>query len=102
MVVPVVEPKVLMEGEHTLERCLKVTEEALRNAFISLNFQRVMPGGIILKPNMVLPGLTCRLQASADEVADATVQCRLRTVHYRGSGIAYLSGGQFAELNTAS
>ena len=57
--VPIVEPEVLMDGEHTLERCRKVTEEALRNVFIQLNCQRVMLEGIILKPNMVLPGLAC-------------------------------------------
>ena len=57
--VPVVEPEVLMDGEHTLERCCKVTEEVLRNVFNQLNSQRVMLEGMILKPNMVLPGLTC-------------------------------------------
>ncbi len=99
--VPVVEPEVLMDGEHTLERCLKVTEEALRNVFIQLNCQRVMLEGIILKPNMVLPGLDCPQQASADEVADATVQCFLRTVPAAVPGIAFLSGGQSAELASA-
>jgi len=99
--VPVVEPEVLMDGEHTLERCFKVTEEALRNVFIQLNCQRVMLEGIILKPNMVLPGLTCPRQASADEVADATVQCFLRTVPAAVPGIAFLSGGQSAELASA-
>lgn len=92
--VPVVEPEVLMEGEHTLERCLKVTEEALRNVFIQLNCQRVLLEGMILKPNMVLPGLTCPRQADADEVADATVSCLLRTVPAAVPGIAFLSGGQ--------
>jgi len=99
--VPVVEPEVLMDGEHTLERCLKVTEEALRNVFIQLNCQRVILEGIILKPNMVLPGLTCPQQASVDEVADATVQCLLRTVPAAVPGIAFLSGGQSAELASA-
>jgi len=99
--VPVVEPEVLMDGDHTLERCLKVTEEALRNVFIQLNCQRVMLEGIILKPNMVLPGLTCPQQASAEEVADATVQCLLRTVPAAVPGIAFLSGGQSAELASA-
>ncbi len=99
--VPIVEPEVLMDGEHTLERCLKVTEEALRNVFIQLNCQRVMLEGMILKPNMVLPGLTCPRQASVDEVADATVQCLLRTVPAAVPGIAFLSGGQSAELASA-
>ena len=99
--VPVVEPEVLMDGEHILERCLKVTEEALRNVFIQLNCQRVLLEGIILKPNMVLPGLTCPQQAAVEEVADATVQCLLRTVPAAVPGIAFLSGGQSAELASA-
>jgi fructose-bisphosphate aldolase, class I len=99
--VPVVEPEVLMDGEHTLERCLKVTEEALRNVFIQLHCQRVLLEGMILKPNMVLPGLASPQQPSADEVADATVQCFLRTVPAAVPGIAFLSGGQSAELASA-
>jgi len=96
--VPVVEPEVLMDGDHTLERCLKITEEALRNVFIQLNCQRLMLEGMILKPNMVLPGLTSPQQASVDEVADATVQSLLRTIPAAVPGIAFLSGGQSAEL----
>jgi len=99
--VPVVEPEVLMDGDHTLERCLKVTEEALRNVFIQLNCQRVMLEGIILKPNMVLPGLNCPQQESVEEVADATVQGLLRTVPAAVPGIAFLSGGQSPELASA-
>jgi fructose-bisphosphate aldolase class I len=99
--VPIVEPEVLMDGEHTLERCLKVTEEALRNVFIQLNCQRVMLEGIILKPNMVLPGLTCPKQETVDEVTDATLKCLLRTVPAAVPGIAFLSGGQSAELASA-
>jgi fructose-bisphosphate aldolase class I len=99
--VPIVEPEVLMDGDHTLERCLEVTEEALRNVFIQLNCQRVMLEGIILKPNMVLPGLTSPQQVSVDEVADATVRCLLRNVPAAVPGIAFLSGGQSAELASA-
>ena len=99
--VPIVEPEVLMDGEHTFERCRKVTEEALRNVFIQLNCQRVLLEGIILKPNMVLPGLTCPQQASEEAVADVTVQCLLRTVPAAVPGIAFLSGGQSAELASA-
>lgn len=98
---PIVEPEVLMDGENTLERCLKVTEEALQNVFIQLNCQRVLLEGMILKPNMVLPGLACPQQASVDEVADATVRCLLRTVPAAVPGIAFLSGGQSAELASA-
>ena len=99
--VPVVEPEVLMDGEHTLERCGEVTEEVLRTVFNQLYTQRVMLEGMILKPNMVLPGLTCPKQEAVDEVADATVKCLLRAVPAAVPGIAFLSGGQSAELASA-
>jgi fructose-bisphosphate aldolase class I len=99
--VPVVEPEVLMDGDHTLERCRAVTEEVLRTVFIQLNSQRVMLEGMILKPNMVLPGLICPKQATVDEVADATMRCLLRAVPAAVPGIAFLSGGQSAELASA-
>ncbi len=99
--VPVVEPEVLMDGEHTLERCREVTEEVLRTVFNQLCTQRVMLEGMILKPNMVLPGLTCPKQEAVDEVADATVRCLLRAVPAAVPGIAFLSGGQSAELASA-
>jgi fructose-bisphosphate aldolase class I len=99
--VPVVEPEVLMDGEHTLERCGEATEEVLRTVFSQLYTQRVMLEGTILKPNMVLPGLTCPKQETVDEVADATVRCFLRAVPAALPGIAFLSGGQSAELATA-
>ncbi|MEI7728749.1 MAG: class I fructose-bisphosphate aldolase [Verrucomicrobiota bacterium] len=99
--VPIVEPEVLMDGGHSLERCRKVTEEVLRNVFIQLNCQRVLLEGMILKPNMVLAGLTCPQQAALDVVADASVRCLLRTVPAAVPGIAFLSGGQSAELASA-
>jgi len=99
--VPIVEPEVLMDGEHTLERCREVTEEVLRVVFNQLNCQRVMLEGMILKPNMVLPGLTCPKQESVDEVADATVKSLLRTVPAAVPGVAFLSGGQPSELASA-
>jgi fructose-bisphosphate aldolase class I len=99
--VPVVEPEVLMDGEHTLERCRDVTEDVLRTVFDQLYTQRVMLEGMILKPNMVLPGLTCSKQDTVDEVADATVRCLLRAVPAAVPGIAFLSGGQPAELASA-
>ena len=99
--VPVVEPEVLMDGEHTLERCGEVTEEVLRTVFNQLYTQRVMLEGMLLKPNMVLPGLTCPKQEAVDEVADATVKCLLRAVPAAVPGIAFLSGGQSAELASA-
>ena len=99
--VPIVEPEVLMDGEHTLERCREVTEEVLQTVFNQLNSQRVMLEGMILKPNMVLPGLTCPKQESVDEVADATVKSLLRTVPAAVPGVAFLSGGQPSELASA-
>ena len=98
--VPVVEPEVLMEGEHTLEQCSAVTEEVLHEVFSQLYAQRVMLEGIILKPNMVLPGLSCPEQTTANEIADATVTCLLQAVPAAVPGIAFLSGGQPAELAT--
>ena len=99
--VPVVEPEVLMDGDHTLERCGEVTEEVLRTVFNQLYTQRVMLEGMILKPNMVLPGLTCPKQETVDEVADATVRCLLRAVPAAVPGVAFLSGGQSSELASA-
>jgi fructose-bisphosphate aldolase class I len=99
--VPVVEPEVLMEGEHTMERCREVTEEVLWTVFSQLCMQRVTLEGMVLKPNMVLSGSTCPKQAAVDEVADATVMCLLRAVPAAVPGIAFLSGGQSAELASA-
>src|SRR5271169_4133489 len=99
--VPVVEPEVLMDGEHTLERCCEITELVLRTVFNQLFTQRVLLAGMILKPNMVLPGLTCTTQETVDAVADATVQCLLRAAPAAVPGIAFLSGGQSAELASA-
>ena len=99
--VPVVEPEVLMDGEHTLTRCREVTEEVLHSVFNQLHTQRVTLEGMILKPNMVLPGLTSPKQESVDEVADITVKTLLRTVPAAVPGIAFLSGGQSSELASA-
>ena len=99
--VPIVEPEVLMDGEHTLDRCREVTEEVLRIVFEHLYSQRVLLEGLILKPSMVLPGLTCPVQEAVDEVADVTVKCLLRAVPAAVPGIAFLSGGQSAELASA-
>jgi len=99
--VPVVEPEALMDGDHTLERCRQVTEDVLRTVFNQLYTQRVLLEGMILKPNMVLPGLACARQEGVDEVADATVECLLRAVPAAVPGIAFLSGGQPSELASA-
>jgi fructose-bisphosphate aldolase, class I len=99
--VPIVEPEVLMDGEHTMQRCFEVTEEVLRTVFSQLYMQRVLLEGMILKCNMVLPGLACPKQESADDIADATLKCLLRAVPAAVPGIAFLSGGQSAELASA-
>jgi len=123
---PIVEPEVLMDGAHTLERCREVTEEVLRAVFDELNSQRVLLEGMILKPNMVLPGLNSsqhqeqktiktgeqqnQMQLTGcqpvkelenDEVANTTVKTLWRTVPAAVPGIAFLSGGQSAELASA-
>jgi fructose-bisphosphate aldolase class I len=99
--VPIVEPEVLMDGEHTLTRSREVTEEVLHVVFNQLYVERIMLEGMILKPNMVVPGLTCPVQETVDEVADATVQCLLRAVPAAVPGVAFLSGGQSGELASA-
>jgi len=99
--VPVVEPEVLMVGEHSLERCFEVTEKVLREVFWQLYTQRVMLEGMILKPNMVLPGSACPKQVAMDDVADATANCILRSVPAAVPAIAFLSGGQSAVLASA-
>jgi fructose-bisphosphate aldolase class I len=99
--VPVVEPEVLMEGDHSMERCREITEEVLRAVFGHLYIQRVTLEGMILKPNMVLPGLRCAEQEGVDETADATIGSLLRVVPAAVPGIAFLSGGQSCELASA-
>ena len=99
--VPIVEPEVLMDGDHSMERCEEVTTDVLRIVFEKLSEQRVMLEGMLLKPNMVVPGLKCPHQESIEEVADATVRCLLRTVPAAVPGIAFLSGGQSGELAAA-
>jgi len=99
--VPVVEPEVVMDGDHTLERCRAVTEETLRCVFEQLCTQRVVLEAMVLKPNMVLPGLACASQAPLDVVAETTIQTLLRTVPAAVPGIAFLSGGQSGELASA-
>jgi fructose-bisphosphate aldolase class I len=98
---PIVEPEVLMAGDHSLQRCAEVTAQVLHEVFNQLQLQRVLLEGLLLKPNMVLPGLSCARQDSLDEVADATVTCLLRAVPAAVPGIAFLSGGQSAELASA-
>ena len=98
--VPIVEPEVLMDGDHDLRRCFWVTGRALHAVFEALYAQRVDLASIILKPNMVLPGKACPEQDGVQAVADATVQCLLGAVPASVPGVAFLSGGQPFELAT--
>jgi fructose-bisphosphate aldolase, class I len=100
-IVPVVEPEVLMDGDHTLAQCQAATEAGLRAVFEQLGVQGVELSGMILKPNMVLPGLKCPSQASAEDVADATVGTLRRVVPPDVAGVAFLSGGQSGVLASA-
>ena len=99
--VPIVEPEVLMTGRHTMQRCGKVTHTVLRAVFDALDAQGVTLEAMILKPNMVLPGLDCPEQDGAEAVAGATLACLQRAVPAAVAGIAFLSGGQSAGLATA-
>jgi len=94
--VPIVEPEVLLDGNHTIERCEEVTEAALRITFSTLMRHRVHLEGMILKPSMVVSGKENPRQAGAEEVAERTIRCLKRTVPGAVPGIAFLSGGQSA------
>ena len=100
-IVPIVEPEVLMAGRHDLARCAEVTEMLLRAVFRHAYEQGVALEGMILKPNMVIAGADCPIQPSLDDVADATLATLLRVVPAAVPGIAFLSGGQTAELASA-
>ena len=95
-IVPIVEPEVLLDGNHTIEQCQEVTEKTLKITFTELFLQRVHLEGMILKPSMVLSGKDNPRQAGVEEVAERTIQCLKRTVPAAVPGIAFLSGGQSA------
>ncbi len=100
-VVPIVEPEVLMDGNHTIERCFEATETTLEAVFHTLRKQGVALEGMLLKPNMVLSGKECARQAGVPEVAAATVGCLRRAVPAAVPGMVFLSGGQSEERATA-
>src|ERR687885_280167 len=100
--VPIVEPEVLMDGDHTIERSFEVTSRTLHAVFTELRDQRVMPEQMLLKPNMVLSGYAAGDQASHDEVAEQTLRCLRRHVPAAVPGIVFLSGGQTDEDATAN
>ena len=99
-IVPIVEPEVLMDGDHGIGRCAEVTTAALERTFIELRAHRVDFAGMVLKPNMVVPGDGCKQRASVRQVAEATIQCLKATVPATVAGIAFLSGGQSPEEST--
>ncbi len=99
-IVPIVEPEVLMDGEHTLAVCEEATNRALTALFAALAEQRVHLPAIVLKPNMVISGTECADRAGPREVAEATVRCLIAQVPTEVPGIAFLSGGQSAEEAT--
>lgn len=98
--VPIVEPEVLMDGAHGIERCEVVTSAVLETVFAELDAHRVAFEGMLLKPNMIIPGKKCPQQASAQEVAEATIRCMKRYVPAAVPGVVFLSGGQSAEEAT--
>lgn len=100
-IVPIVEPEVLMDGNHSLERCYKITAQVLKTLFYQLYVNKISLEGMILKPNMVIAGTGSKLQNSVDEVAEATINCLLESVPAAVPAIAFLSGGQSAEEATA-
>jgi len=100
-IVPIVEPEVLMDGDHDIARCEAVTGEMLSLVFRELHQHGVLLEGMVLKPNMVISGKKCPQQAGVEQVADATLRCLKRYVPTAVPGIAFLSGGQSDELATA-
>jgi fructose-bisphosphate aldolase class I len=100
-IVPMVEPEVLMDGDHDIDTCAEVTEWALKEQFQQLYYARVELEGIILKPNMVISGKKCAKQAGREEVAEKTLKVLKRCVPSAVPGIAFLSGGQSSEDATA-
>ena len=102
VVVPIVEPEVLMDGDHTIDRCAEVTAATLKMVFFELEDAGVDLAGTVLKPNMVVPGSTSGQQASPEEVAEKTVATLRAVVPETLAGVAFLSGGQSPEVATAN
>jgi fructose-bisphosphate aldolase class I len=100
-IVPIVEPEVLMDGDHDIDRCYEVTQRVLNKTFQELRVQRVALEGMILKPNMAISGKKCAKQASVEEVAEKTIRLLKACVPAAVPGIAFLSGGQSDEDATA-
>ncbi|MBS7532981.1 fructose-bisphosphate aldolase class I [Ancylobacter sonchi] len=99
-IVPIVEPEVLMDGDHDIDRCYDVTEWVLKEVFQQLFYARIRLEGMVLKPNMIVPGMKSPKQVSYEEVAEKTIRCLKNCVPPAVPGIAFLSGGQSDEAAT--
>ena len=99
--VPIVEPEVLMDGDHDINKCYEITSKVLKECYKELALHKVNLKGTILKPNMIVSGIDCPKQASIEEVAQRTVECLKMTVPDQVPGCAFLSGGQSSEKATA-
>src|SRR5947209_11377062 len=100
-IVPIVEPEVLMDGDHDIDRCAMISEWMLKETFMELYYNKVALEGMVLKPNMAVPGRKCAKKASVEEVAEKTVHLLKNCVPAAVPGIAFLSGGQSDEEATA-
>ncbi len=100
-IVPIVEPEVLMDGTHTIEKCNMVTNSTLKIVFEQLSIYNVLLEGIVLKPNMIISAIDCAVQADIEKVADMTYACLKENVPENVPGIAFLSGGQSGDLATS-
>ncbi len=98
--VPIVEPEVLMDGDHDIDKCYKVTTDVLNECYNELEIHRISLKGTILKPNMILPGSNCKNKVTTEEIAKKTFECLKKNVPSDVTGIAFLSGGQSEEEAT--
>ena len=98
--VPIVEPEVLMDGDHDIDKCYKVTTDVLNECYNELEIHRISLKGTILKPNMILPGSNCKNKVTSEEIAKKTIDCLKKNVPSDVTGIAFLSGGQSEEEAT--
>ena len=92
--VPIVEPEVLMDGSHDIEKCFKVTTDVLNECYNELEIHKIDLSGTVLKPNMIIPGSDCKDKSSPEEIANKTLECLKKNVPSKVPGIAFLSGGQ--------
>ena len=92
--VPIVEPEVLMDGSHNIEKCYQVTTDVLNECYNELELHKVDLKGTVLKPNMIIPGSECKKKNSSEEIAEKTLDCLKKNVPSEVPGIAFLSGGQ--------